>query len=361
MSETGKRERRFFPTKAQAQTFMEQTQTRVLNQGVSANGLSSIQREVAAAAFRLLDGKPPACLLEILQAHLARCEQRDRSITFSALHDAFLSAKAGRSQHYKSQLQGTFAKLSSLAEISVSEIESADLERELQGLSPSSRNGHLRVAKALFNFAIRRGWAITNPVSKVDFDEISRGEVELLPNDQAERLLNACLDVDPKLLPYHILGIFAGIRPMELQRMQWEHVQLDEGHILLPSEVTKTKTRRVIDIEPALTRCLTWFIEKFGIQSGDIATATNLRKRLHAVRTAAGITRWVQDVMRHTYASNWLAVNESVDRLRANLGHRSNDVLWRHYHKAVLRKDAEKFWAIAPQQISSKVTKFRVG
>ena len=60
MSETGKRERRFFPTKAQAQTFVEQTQTRVLNQGVSANGLSSIQREVAAAALRLLGDEPPA-------------------------------------------------------------------------------------------------------------------------------------------------------------------------------------------------------------------------------------------------------------------------------------------------------------
>jgi len=191
MSETGKRERRFFPTKAQAQTFVEQTQTRVLNQGVSANGLSSIQREVAAAALRLLGDEPPAILLEIVQEHLARREKKERSVTFTSLQDAFLSAKSGRSEAYKRQVHRAFTRLSNLAEISVSEIEPADLERELQGTPPSSRNGHLRVVKALFNFAMRRGWTVTNPVARLEFDEIPKEEVKLLTNDEVQTLLPA--------------------------------------------------------------------------------------------------------------------------------------------------------------------------
>ena len=361
MSETGRRERRFFPTKVQAQTFVEQTETRVKNQGVSPNGLSAIHREVAAAAFRLLEGKPPACLLEIVQAHLARCEQRDRSITFSALHDAFLSAKAGRSEPYKRQIQGTVTRLSKLAEISVSEIEPGDIERELQGLPPSSRNGHLRVAKALFNFAIRRGWAATNPVAKLEFDEIPNEEVKILPNNEVQKLLTVCSDTEPGLLPYHFFAFFAGIRPQELERMEWGHVHLDELHILLPAELTKTGSRRVIEIEATLAGWLGWYIEKFGIQSGPVTPTKNLRKRLRAVREAAGITHWVQDVMRHSYASNYLAKFESVDKLRANLGHRSDAVLWNNYHRAVLKKDAEKFWAIFPAKAHPNITAFKAG
>jgi integrase len=158
-----------------------------------------------------------------------------------------------------------------------------------------------------------------------------------------------------------MFGVFAGIRPKELERMDWKHVHLDESHILLPADLTKTGSRRVIEIQPTLATWLTWYIEKFGIQSGPITPQTNLRRRLRMIRKTAGITQWVQDVMRHSYASNFLAHFESVDQLRANLGHRSNDVLWRHYHKAVVKKEAAKFWAIAPTTLLPKVAAFKVG
>ena len=113
----------------------------------------------------------------------------------------------------------------------------------------------------------------------------------------------------------------------------------------------------MIEIELTLAKWLRWFIAKRGKQSGNVTPAEALRRRLRSIRKKAKITQWIQDVMRHTYASNCLAVNYSVDRLRANLGHRSNDVLWRHYHKAVLRKDAEKFWNISPQNRKSRSSK----
>ncbi len=202
--------------------------------------------------------------------------------------------------------------------------------------------------KAAFNFAIKKGWTNENLASRVDFGETRREEVEVLSNVEVAALLTVCRERDAALLPYHLLGLFAGIRPQELLRMKWENVQLDEDHILLPSDVTKTGTRRVIEVEPLLAGWLRRFMAVHGPQSGLVTPPTNLRKRLRAIRTAAGINRWIQDVMRHTYASNWLATHESVDRLRANLGHRSNDVLWRHYHKAVLRKEAEGYWSIEP-------------
>jgi integrase len=241
-----------------------------------------------------------------------------------------------------------FKKFKSLADVNITTITPGQFDRLLEGVPPGSRNAHLRVAKAAFNYAVKKGWVTTNVVTRVDFRAIARHEVELLPNDQVASLLAACRRSDFELLPYHLFGLFAGIRPQELQRMSWEHVHVDELHILLPGSVTKTGDRRVIDMEPTLAAWLRWFIDRHGARSGLITPNSQLIKRLRAIRARANITTWVQDVTRHTYASNWLAFRESVDKLRSNLGHRSNDVLWRHYHKAVLKKEAERFWSLGP-------------
>ena len=41
------------------------------------------------------------------------------------------------------------------------------------------------------------------------------------------------------------LGLFAGIRPKEVERMVWEHIIMDTKEIVLPRSITKTnQTRR---------------------------------------------------------------------------------------------------------------------
>ena len=58
--------------------------------------------------------------------------------------------------------------------------------------------------------------------------------------------------------------------------------------------------------------------------------------------------------MRHTYASNYLAFHESLDRLLLNMGHSDSKMLWKHYHKAVLKKEAIKFWDLYPKPKTPK-------
>jgi hypothetical protein len=93
ISETGGRERRFFALKIEAKTFAEQTRRRATNQGVASHGLTSTQREVAAACFRLLEQHPRAQLLSIVREHLAREQDKDRSVTFLELKNSFLAHK----------------------------------------------------------------------------------------------------------------------------------------------------------------------------------------------------------------------------------------------------------------------------
>lgn len=348
LSDSGKRERRFFGTKSEAQTFADQQKARIQNFGVSETGLTAGQREAAASAFRLLGDVSPQRLVDLVEQHLAREKARTASISFQQLEVEFTNSKKKRSAAYTRQIRQAFTKLSAFAETKVSDIQAKEIDAALKGLAETNRNLLLRVLRAAFNYAVRKQWVVKNPVISLDFTSERHGEVEVLSNRQTAKLLVSAKRTDPELLPYTLFGIFAGVRPEELLRMRWDHVKMEEYHIVLPAEVTKTGRRRVVEMEPALSDWLHWYISQRGTPTGVITPKRSLRKRLRALRLKAGISTWVQDVMRHTYASNWLATHGDINRLLLNLGHYSPKMLWEHYHKAVLRKDAEQFWALVP-------------
>jgi integrase len=203
---------------------------------------------------------------------------------------------------------------------------------------------------------VKRGWLEANPIAKLDFETVRRGEVVTLTPDETEGLIRAAERIDSDLLPYHALALFAGIRPLELQRLEWRHIDLVEGHIEITAAVSKTGRRRIIDIEPNLVEWLNHYIASYGEAEGKVTPTSNLRSRLREIRKAAGLSDWTQDVMRHSFASYWLAQHGDINRLTLYMGHESANMLWKHYHKAAKRKDAEIYWKIAPRDIDKKKT-----
>ena len=341
ISLSGKRERKFFDTKGQAETFATQQRTRVENYGTSATILSPGQLEQAAAAFEQL--KPfGATLGEAVGQYVSWREQAARSVTFKKLFELFMEAKSQRSDAYRRQLRNTLPKFPGLHDKLVSRVSAREIDEEMQGMTAHVRNSCLRVLRAVFNFGIKRDYLPENPISKLDFESVQNGEVEILSPKDAHALMNAAAHAGG-LVPYHALGLFAGVRPYELLRLQWEDIDLAEGHILIRAEVAKSHRRRIIDVSPNLADWL-----KPCRSRGPIVDQTNLVPRLRAVRAAAGISNWKQDVMRHSFASFWLAKHGDINALTLQMGHSTTAMLWKHYHKAAKRPDAEKFWKIAP-------------
>jgi integrase len=294
-------------------------------------------------------GVPPSKLVDIVQEHLDRKRRREASVTLNELKKFFSAEKNDHSAAYVRQIRHVFSRLGEMTRTKVSDIATQDIEKALHKLPPSHCNLHLRILRAAFNYAVKKGWATVNPIKSLDFAaEPRHGEVEVLTIRQTARLLLTCVKEDHTLLPYHLFGLFAGVRPEELERMLWDHVELEEKHILLPAEVTKIGRRRVIEMEPNLIAWLQWYEKRYGTQRGSIHPP-NLRRRLRKIRLNARIVPWIQDVMRHTYASNWLAMHGDINRLLLNMGHYSTAVLWEHYHKAVLRRDGESFWRLTPR------------
>jgi integrase len=235
-------------------------------------------------------------------------------------------------------------------------MSASEIEEQLKGASASVHNAFLRYIRAVFNFGIRRGWCVENPVKRIEMHSL-RMRKEILTNPQVTELLKAVCERDFELLPYHVLCIFAGIRPKEVERLTWSNVNMEERHIEVPDEKSKTGIRRIVEMEPLLVRWLDYYIKSHGNIQDGVTPTSNLRKRLRAVRRTAGIDRWPQDAPRRTFASCWLAVHSDMNRLNNLMGHTSPHMLWRHYNKAVTQKQAKAFWQIEPPSIKRAKTK----
>jgi integrase len=350
---TGKRQRNFFKTKQEAETFAQSQRIRLDNWGRASSMLTPSQAEQAAVAFHKLEPYD-VTLNTVVADFIARHDALARSVTFKTLFDRFVESKKNRSAAYLVSLKYTLPRFAGLHDRKVCDIAPADIDAETAGMTPAVRNAFLRNLRAVFNFGVKRSWLETNPVSKLDFEIVRSGEVVTLTPKQAEALMLAA-DDDNDLLAYHALALFAGVRPLELQRLEWKNIDLVEGHIEITAAVSKTGRRRIIAIEPNLAAWLNHYIEKGGATAGKVMPITsNLRNRLREIRRAAGLTEWTQDVMRHSFASFWLAQHGDINRLTLMMGHESPHMLWKHYHRAAKRKDAEPYWKIMPCDVGEK-------
>jgi alpha-mannosidase len=70
------------------------------------------------------------------------------------------------------------------------------------------------------------------------------------------------------------------------------------------------------------------------------------------------MTRWVQQYMRHTFCSNWLALHKDVNKLVLISGHDSVDTMWRNYYKGTTEAAAKEFWSIMPLSEPANVISF---
>lgn len=347
LSSRAKRERRYFDTKKAAETFCTQQRIRLENYGTASTTLPAGKIEQAAAAFEKLNGTGIG-LLEAVEQVLLWKRSRENSVTFKSMFEGFIVAKNGkRSAPYLTALRYTLPRFAALHQKLVCEISASEIEDQLSGMTPSVHNAFLRYLRAVFNFGIRKGWCDGNPVKRIEMHSLKMRK-EILTNSQVTTLLKAVCDDDFELLPYHVLCIFAGIRPKEVERLAWSNINMEERFIEVPDEKSKTAIRRIVEMEPLLVRWLDYYFRKGGSNVGDVTPSSNLRTRLRAIRKAGGLERWPQDAPRRTFASCWLAVHSDVNRLNYLMGHTSPEMLWRHYHKAVTQKQAKAFWKIEP-------------
>lgn len=217
----------------------------------------------------------------------------------------------------------------------VAEIEAWFSERKEP---PSSRAGNLGKLSALFDHCWRRGYIKENPCLRVQKPHVEIGVPEILSVEECERLMRAAEKRDKRMLPELALGLFAGVRPNEIARLDWRKIDLNRSLLTIDAAASKVRHRRLVNLHPT---CVAWL--KLG---GELPCTVNRRRRMDALKAAAGIERWPHDVLRHTAASHLVALYGA--RTAAEMLGHSETMLFKHYRELVTREETTRFWSILP-------------
>ena len=364
LSDTGKVKRTAYRTKREAETAADVIRTRAENFGRNMTTLSPARMTIAAEAFGQLGDRPDVALLELLRTGLAHEQKRKASVPWATLMEEFLSSKQTRSPKHRRNLRYTQERFSELEARPVSDITADDLAPILSPLLPTTRNLDIRHLRSIFRYAIKRGWLLENPADKLDSAELGRREVETFSAHQVAALLSYALANEPGLIPFFAFGFFCGIRPEgELQKLEWSCVHFDgaKPEVEIPPGISKTKRRRFVDLNETALAWINAYRQIGGVAQGKLIPFTEavLRKKRRAACRATGI-KWIQQGMRHSFCSAWLARHHDVNRLVLMSGHDDPDTMWRFYHRGMSQKEASKYWAIFPPEAdASKIVAFQ--
>ena len=100
-----------------------------------------------------------------------------------------------------------------------------------------------------FSWAVREGWSLKNPVKGILRPKKDDSPPSIFTPDEVQRLFKLARKTDPGMIPYLALGLFAGVRPMEIERLSWNNIL--NGFIEITAD--KAKNRQIIDSSKSLT------------------------------------------------------------------------------------------------------------
>jgi integrase len=344
--EAGKRKRSFFETKEQAASFCAFKNAELKRNGVEHAEFPTALRVMAQSAVERLKpfGRTITDAVDHFVAHLKASE---KSCSAVQLVKELVTAKEkdGASQRHVSDLRSRLNIFAGKFDARpVATITSREIDDWLRSLnvSPVTRNHYRRLIVLAFNFAVKRGYATDNPADKTDKAKEPSGDVGILSISEAAQLLECAT---PEVLPYIALGLFAGLRRAEIQRLDWSEIDFGSGLIKVKAEKSKTAQKRFVTIQPNLKE---WLLQVRKHRGRIAAENSEFRKQLDDARAAAGITKWPDNALRHSFASYHLAHFKNAAATALELGHHDSRITFAHYRELVKPKEAERFWDIRP-------------
>lgn len=352
----GRQVRRRFKRKVDAERFLESIRD-------GRKPLTPAQVAEAQSAFGILTeaglDKP---LPDIVREWLGSARLTPKT-TSDALKEYLADIEASVSSktyvRYRCSL-ALFAKEASseLRSIGVEEVKDF-IARHTSPEHPESFKSCRVTLGTFFNWCKTRKYMADNPVDLIRPPRTKDMRVEFYSPEEVAKVMALTMEEDPALGPYLILGFFAGLRPIERQRMTVEDNMVCDpdtgerwGALNITGDVAKGSghERRYIELSFQCRQMMRFFESEFGELSGSIipaAPVTTARRAKDAIRKAIG--RYIQDGERHTYATHHFAAFEN-SALTAKLCGHSESVALKHYRGRISKRDGEVYFALTPEE-----------
>ncbi len=252
-----------------------------------------------------------------------------------------LKESRGASVRYLQDLRLRLDKFAEKFPCNIGSVTTADVQTWLDGLKLSSQSyaNNRRVVHLLFEHGVARGYCMDNAAAKVERPKIRNGEVEIFTPGETRKLLAAA---SKDFLPCLALGLFAGLRSAEIERLEWKDIDLKQAHVVVSASNAKTASRRIVPVAENLAK----WLKPYTGRTGKVWQGGWLYKAQQDTAKAAGVD-WKANGCRHSCASYMFALTNDAGRIAGFLGN-SAAVIHRHYRQLATPADAQKFFSIKP-------------
>jgi integrase len=328
LSGTGKRVRKSFSGETAAKKFAAKVRA------AAAKGAHTtpITTELAAQALRaaeILKGTG----ISIVEAAKAAADEVAANGSLETLEERYIRAVTVGEAHWSSRYARDMGKIFTwLGEgakkrrcSEMSEIEIDRLLRDHGADSAATVAMRRRMVLAVLRFKDR-------PTRR------TRAAIAIADAAGVAKVLAACETAEERRVV--ALLAYAGIRPDseegEIAKLDWSAV--GPAEIYVAPEVAKTKTDRHIPITPRLAELLD------GRPEDGPVCPPNWKRRWQRIRKNGGIAK-LQDVLRHTFASHFLAAFGEAETKQA-MGHTAgSSTLFRFYRRAVTADSGRAYFS----------------
>jgi integrase len=237
--------------------------------------------------------------------------------------------------------------------------------KKQQGLSSKTVCNHLNFLHGLFAFAVKRGWAIENPVARVDRPKAGRSvdrpkagrsshrRIRFLTNEQLEAVLRAVPDdeLGPLERAIYLTAALTGLRMGELLGLRWCDVDWGARRVRVAESFTrgqfdspKSNRGRSVPLADRLAGELERHFQRSHFQrdrdlvfahpaTGNPYDPSKLRKRFGQALERADVPTITFHELRHTFGTRMAAAGAPLRTIQHWMGHadQSTTEIYAHY------------------------------
>jgi integrase len=268
---------------------------------------------------------------------------REEALTFQQLFDSrqadlkrSLSRKTFRHHEYDFHC----ARLEGLKRMPALKIGPRDIEAALTGLHEDDRSSatirnYRSLISSVFNYGIKNGYLMANPVLKTLQPPPAKERVRFLSKEDEEAIRKAVRELSPEREPELDLLLHTGMRSGEAYWLTWDRVDLERGVIGVP---VKGKTGwRDIPINSTCKKALETLHSQsrgseFVIPRSGEDQNWALGKWFAAAVKKSGVLHATPHTLRHTFASRLVMAGVNLPRVQQFLGHGSISMTMKYAH-----------------------------
>ncbi len=351
-SVTGSRVLKQFSCLDHAKGYAAQIAAQRERQGKAAFGLTDAQRIEAQKCFDLLTPLN-VTLTNVVDFYLEHARPAGGERTVDKALDEYLGFKRTKKNLRERSLGDLKVRLNRFALTHGSKLVNAifppiiEDHLDVPEWSGQTRLNEWMVLHGFFKFCQVKKYGATNPVASVDKPQVGERSPEIFTVADCRRLLLAAL-AQPglELGPTLALGLFAGIRSEELNRLDWSAVKVNRQMVTVGPEIAKK--RRIRNV--SLTANAVAWLHAFGVKESGPILPSDSRRRWDKLCSEANLKQWKHNGCRHTFASCHYAMHDNAALTCNQLGQGSDAVLFNHYRSLMDKETAQEFFNIMPPE-----------